>query len=670
MATSATASSSGLDVAGIVSQLMAIEQRPLTSLARKEASYQAKLSAYGSIQGALSSFQSAVSGLSNASKFQSLASSSSDSSVVTVSATSAAVVGTYSLDITKLAQSQKLVALGKTSDTAAIGTGASTTLTFDFGTISGTLLGTGKYDVGATFTSSGSGAKAVTIDSSNNSLQGIRDAINNAKIGITATIVNDGGASPFRLALSSDNIGKTNSIQISVAGDTALSDLLAHDPASTQNLAETATAQNAELKVNGIAVSKTSNTISDVIQGVTLNLQKATSTTPISVIVARDTASVSSAVTGFVKAYNDLSKALQGASAYDPATKRGAILQGDSTVRALQTKMRAVLNTPISNTGGSLTTLSQIGVSFQKDGTLALDSTKLSNAISNNFSDIASLFAMVGKASDSLVAYSSATTTTKPGSYAVDVSTLATQGKTSGNFNLNVGLNTIASGTTINTTLDGVNASVALTAGSYTATQLAMMVQSAINGTAAFSLVGLSVAAAIDGSGFMSLTSNRYGSASNASILSEAGSPVTDFMGSSTDTLGVDVAGTIDGASATGSGQFLTADAGNVAGLKIQIKGGITGARGTVNYSQGYAYLLDKLSTSLLATDGPLSGRTKGINSSIADIGKQRDAMNVRLSATQTRLTKLYSGLDKMLASMNATNNYLSQQLANLSYDY
>lgn len=670
MATSATSATTGtnIDVASIVSQLMTVEQRPLAALNNKEASYQAKLTAYGSIKGALAGFQTAVSGLSDISKFQSLKATSSDTTFVTASASSIAVAGTYSLDVTNLAQSQSLAALGQASSTAAIGSG---TLTFDFGTITGTPVN-GKY-TGATFTSSGSGTKTVTIDAANNSLQGIRDAINAAKIGVTATIVNDGGVSPYRLALSSDSLGKANSVKISVAGDAALSTLLAHDPANDagQNLTETVKAQNADFKVNGIAVSKTSNTITDVIQGVTLNLLKAPTTTPASVTIARDTAVINTSVANFVKAYNDLNKTLSDVSAYNAATKKGAILQGDSTVRTLQTQVRAVLNSPISNSGGSLTTLSQIGVSFQKDGTLALDSTKLSTAISNNFSDIASLFATVGKASDSLVAYSSATTGTKPGSYAVNVSTLATQGSSTGNFNLNAGLNTIASSTTINVTLDGTSASVALTAGTtYTAAQLATMVQSAINGTSTFSSAGSSVAVTIDGSGFMHVTSNRYGSASNVSMGNGAGTPVSNFMGTTTGVSGVDVAGTIDGVAATGSGQFLAAASGYATGLKIQISGGATGARGTINYSQGYAYTLNQLSTSLLASDGPLNSRTNGINNSITDIGKQRAALSVRLTQIEARYRKQFTALDAMLSSMNQTSTYLTQQLANLPKPY
>ena len=660
--------STNLDVSSIVAQLMAVEKRPLNALNIKEASYQAKLSAFGSLKGALSSFQSILSGLSNTTKFQALKATSSDSSIFTATASSIAVAGTYSLDaVTKLAQSQKLAASGQASSTAVIGNG---TLTFDFGTISGaTVDGAGKY-TGATFTSNGAGTKTVTIDASNNSLQGIRDAINVAKIGVTATIINDGGTSPYRLALTSDSIGKTNSIKISVveSGATGLDALLAHDPAglpAAQHLAETATAQNAEFKVDGIAVSKASNTVTDVIKGVTLNLQKIMAT-PVSLTIIRETATVKSSVDGFVKAYNDLNKTLKDVSAYNSATKQGAILQGDSTVRTLQSQIRAVLATPVSNTGGSLSTLSQIGVSFQKDGTLALDASKLDTAITNNFNDLASLFAAVGKASDSLVSYSSAATTTKPGSYAVNATTLATQGNTVGNFNLNPGLSIIAASTTINVTLDDVSASVALAAGNYTATQLSAMIQSAINGTSAFSSANSSVAATIDGSGFLTLNSNRYGSSSIISLSSGAGTPVSAFMGTATNITGLDVAGTIDGGAATGSGQFLTSSAGNSTGIKLQINGGLTGARGTLSYSQGYAYSLNDLSTSLLASSGSLDGRTTGINSSIKDIGKQRDVLNIRMAAIEKRYRTQFTALDSLLSSMNQTSTYLTQQLANL----
>lgn len=666
MATTSATTGSNIDVASIVSQLMTVEQRPLTVLAQKEASYQAKLSAYGTLQGALSNFQSAVSGLSDVTKFQSLTATPADSSLLTASADRTASAGTYAIDITSLAQPQKLVALGQASQTAGIGAGGATTLTFDFGTIAGGTLASGTY-TGSTFTSNGNGTKTVSIDATNNSLQGIRDAINSANIGVTAAIINDGSATPYRLSLAPSANGSSNSVKISVAGDAALSTLLAHDPGSNsgQNLTETAAAQNANFTINGVAVSKASNSVSDVIQGVTLNLQKITTSTT-NLNIANNTSSVNSAVASLVKAYNDLNTTVKNVSGYNAATKQGAILQGDSTVRSLQTQVHAVLNKSISG-GGALTTLGQIGVTFQKDGSLALDSTKLGTVISNNFSDIAALFATVGKASDSLIGYSSAATTVQPGSYAVNISQLATKGNIVGSAPAGTLIIAAGSNDALNVAVNGVSTAVTLAAGTYTAATLAAEVQAKINGSSPLSSVGSTVTVS-QSAGVFTFTSNSYGSTSTVAV---TGSGASNLLGGApTMNAGLDVAGTIDSLAATGAGQYLSAGGGNALGLKLQVNGGALGARGSVNYSHGYAYALANLADSLLGSNGLLTGKTTGINKSIADIGKQRDAVNVHLAAIQKRYTAQFSALDVMLSNMNQTSTYLTQQLANLPKPY
>jgi flagellar hook-associated protein 2 len=235
------------------------------------------------------------------------------------------------------------------------------------------------------------------------------------------------------------------------------------------------------------------------------------------------------------------------ATSYNATTKQAAIFQGDSTIRTLQSELRNMLGASVNGTSGALTTLTQLGIAFQKDGSLAVDSAKLSTAMTNFPNDIASLFASVGNGTDSLVSYKTATASTKPGNYAVNISQLATMGLTTGDLSVPASNNTIASGTAINVTLDGITASVALNAGTYTNTQLATMIQSAVNGTAAFSTAGSSAAASINGNGFLNISSNRYGSTSNVSMNSGTGTAVSAFMGTVTTGLsGVDVVGTID----------------------------------------------------------------------------------------------------------------------------
>ena len=383
---------SGIDVKGLISQLMAVEQRPLTLLAQKEASFQSQLTSLGTVQGSLSSLQSAAQALVSAGT-ASYSTSVSDSTILSAAVDSTAVGGSYSVGVTQLAQVQKLVAPvpGQASLSTAIGTGAATTVTVTLGTISGTPVN-GQY-ASAGFTPDPAKVPVtLTIDGSNNTLAGIRDAINAANAGITASIINDGSATPYRLALASNATGAVSSMQIAVSGDAAIGSLLGYDPtAPSQNLNETQTAQDAKLTVDGVSITSTTNSVAGAIQGVTLNLAKAPTASPVTVTVRRDTSNLSSALGALVSAYNGANKAIAS------ATAKGATLQGDWAVLGLERQVRSILGS-VQAAGGSYTTLSQLGVSFQKDGSLLLDSAKLGTALSTNVGDVSAFVAAMGSA--------------------------------------------------------------------------------------------------------------------------------------------------------------------------------------------------------------------------------------------------------------------------------
>jgi len=230
-------------------------------------------------------------------------------------------------------------------------------------------------------------------------MAGIRDAINkNKAMGVTATIVNDGSNSPNRLVLTSNLTGETSTMRISVSGDPALSNLLANDPGGTQNMKQTLEAKNAQLTVNGIAVTSTSNTVKEAVQGVTLTLAGTGAST---LSLQSNTASVQAAISNFVSSYNSfqtLSKQFTAFTA-DAASHAysQAPLAGDSTLRNIQMRIRDTMNTPQTalndGTGAPLTMLAQIGVSFQADGTLATDATKLTAALNTNLNGVQNLFA-------------------------------------------------------------------------------------------------------------------------------------------------------------------------------------------------------------------------------------------------------------------------------------
>jgi len=382
---------SNIDIAGIVSKLMAIERIPLNRLDEKKTSFDARISALGSIKGKLSTLQSSLSGLKNGTSLLAAKAQSSDTAIVKATGTSGAIAGNYSIEVSQLAQSQKLVATGQADATAAIGVG---TLSIDIGTISGGTFDavTGKY-TGAGYTANAGGPYNITIDSTNNTLEGIRDAINTANIGVTATIVNDGNATtPYRLVLSSTDSGANQSIRVAVAGDASLSTLLSHDPAGTQNLSQTVTAQDATFKVDGISITKSSNTVTDVIQGVTLELTGKTTGTPATISVSQDTDAAKVAIEAFVKAYNDLYSEIKTQTDSGYSSGEVGALASDSATRQIHSSIRDELNKTPTGITGSYDTLSSIGVSFQTDGTLALDAATLETALTTDNNNVAELF--------------------------------------------------------------------------------------------------------------------------------------------------------------------------------------------------------------------------------------------------------------------------------------
>jgi flagellar hook-associated protein 2 len=383
-------SASSIDVQSIVSQLMQVERRPVNQLSRKSSAYETQLSVIGTLKNTIADFQTAVRGLKDTGSFQSFNTTSSDTSTFTATAGANATTGSYALTISSLAQAQQLVAGGQVSSSATIGSGAATTLSFDFGRITGGTLdiASGAYS-GASFTPNGSGIQTVTIDASNNTLEGIRDAVNSARIGVTASIINDGGATPYRLAFSASASGVENSMRIAVDGDAALSSLLSHDPTGTQHLAETLTAQNANFTLNGVAITKASNTVTDVVEGVTFNLTRVT-TAPVNLTVTKDTAAINEAANTFITKYNTLMNDLKSLSAFARSGVAAGGLAGDPAVRQMINELTTIISGTVS--GGAFATLTSVGISTRPGVGLTLDTTLFNSAIDNNLTDLSNLF--------------------------------------------------------------------------------------------------------------------------------------------------------------------------------------------------------------------------------------------------------------------------------------
>lgn len=673
---------SGLDINGLVSKLMDVERQPLNALDTKEIKQQAKLTAFGTIKSSLTSLQSSVSSLSNAYQFLNTSASVSDSDAVSVSSFSTAQLGTHTVKVNQLAQAQRIASGTFVSTDAVVGTG---TLTVEFGTIDGDEADEDGYYSGNDFIPNGAqSAVTITIGATNNSLSGVRDAINAANGGITASILNDGTG--YRLVIASNNSGAENAMKITVSGDSDGDDVdtaglsqLSYDPTADaedgQNLYQVAAAQSALVMLDGLLITSKSNTLGDAIAGVSLTVKKVT-TADSTFTISRNVEGASKSIESFVKAYNDANKAMADLTAYDPVNKTAATLQGESTIRTIQNSLRSTLGGVLP--GGTFTRLSEVGISFGRDGTLSYNSAKFNSAVTKDASAVAGLFGEYGATTDGQVRYISASTATKVGSYGVSVNQVATQSILEATNASVLGTLAVPPGQTdsLFLTVDGISTgAIGFTETDYEQdeTGLAALMQSRINGDASLKAAGASVSVAFDSdTGKFSITSNRYGSKSSVNI-----STITTFLSDNTGltvqngSTGLDVSGSIGSLGATGSGRFLTGQ-GEAQDLQLEILGGlfdndIGAARGTVSYNRGFAYQMNVLLEKMISTNGILSARTEGINSQIGDIGKQREVLTRRFDDTELRYRKQFSALDTLVSQLQTTSSYLTQQLSSLS---
>ena len=388
MAITVSGISSGIDVDSLVTQLMEVEQAPLTKLTTKQSKAQTKISALGSLKSVLASLQTAAKALVPATgktatdKFSAYSASIADTSIASITANSSAVAGTYSLEVTQLAQAHQI------ASSASAFTTVGTTTTLPTGGTLTISLGTAA-DADATKTTSIAIADGATPEQ-------IRDAINKASAGVSATVIN--GSDGKQLVLTGNTSGDDQVITLS--GIDGLSYDGSGSGSDVDEFSQMQAAQGSAFKLNGIAVTASTNTVSTAIDGLTLSLAKQSATgVATSITVTRSTSSLTTAVNAFVTAFNGFSTTASSLGSYNATTETAGTLNGDSTLRSAQNKMRSLLsNIPSEASGSTYKLLSNIGVSMQKDGTLAVDATKLSKAISDDFAGVANLVSAVGSA--------------------------------------------------------------------------------------------------------------------------------------------------------------------------------------------------------------------------------------------------------------------------------
>ena len=372
---------SGLDLSAIVAGLVEAERAPSENrLDAKQESVTTKLSAFGALKSSLSLFQGSLSSLQSSSTFNGKTATTSDESVLSTFASSIADSGSYEVEVSKLAKAHSLATSALTAFDSVDDTVGSGTLTIQFGTTT-----TGPYSFSA---DTSKAAQAITVSEANNNttLSGLRDYINENDFGLSASIVNDG--SGYRLTLTSDESGAKNSMEITVTDDgdgmnedNAGLSQLAFNAAAQVSMGQTVTAQDAELTVNGLAITRESNSVTGAIDGVTLNLLKADIGNVVNVEVSVNTEGVKAAIEGFVEGYNGLASTIDTLSSYDTEDNSVGILIGDFTVRSITSQLRSVLSTSVSQLSSSYQSLSAIGIKTTDKGALQLDSATLDEAL-------------------------------------------------------------------------------------------------------------------------------------------------------------------------------------------------------------------------------------------------------------------------------------------------
>ena len=387
---------SNLDTGGIIDNLITLQRQPITIVEAKRALEEAKLLSFQDLKNRLQNFKSVVNTLNTESRFLSTIGTFSNNNstdtnkVATLATTSSATSGTFSLVVNNLARETKLVSSGFESTSSTV--------------VKGIL----KLTVGGSTTK-------ITIDESNNTLEGLRLAINNSGTNIQATFLNDGSATnPVKLVVSATKTGVENAASASLTHS-----LFGAGTIHPITFTEAQTAQDASFILDGVAVTKANNTVSDVISGTTLQLESAGSGI---ITLSPDEDAIKEKIQNYVDGFNEIMQHLSKELALTESTGETGVLFANFTVQNLQQTLREIITDKVIGVSGDFEYLSQIGIRTQSDGTLTINDGDLSTAIASSIENVTQLFSSAGTATNQAVTFVGFTSKTEPGTYNVRVS--------------------------------------------------------------------------------------------------------------------------------------------------------------------------------------------------------------------------------------------------------
>ncbi|MBU6953017.1 flagellar filament capping protein FliD [Hahella sp. HN01] len=634
---------SGVLTSDLIEKLASAEREPTEKrLNLKEDEVTAKLSDLSRLKSAITDLRLSARTLSTPEAMSSNTATSSGSAVG-VTANTSAKTGSYALTVSNLAVAQSLSSgTFVDKDTTTVGTG---TLSFTVGGVT----------------------KNLTVDSSNNTLQGLSDAINDMGLDVNSSVIYNG--SSYQLVLSASKTGVANAISIAATDNdgnstdgSGISQFIYN--ATNQNLTQDVAAEDAAFTLNGVSITRSLNTVDDVVDGLTLTLNAETASA-VNVTVSKDLNAVTERVQDLVDKYNALQEIISEVTAFDSDTGEKGTLLGSSTVRTISTQLRSTLSSIVPGLeSANVRSLSELGITTNSEsGQLEFNSLTFQNKLQSYPNDVAALFADQGRTTDAQVKYVSAGINTKIGSYAVDITQVATQGAFTGNVALGGSTVIDADNDTFKIKVNGVESNtITLTAGTYTDSELLAEIQTQLD--ADTNIAGSGVTVSLDGSNQLVFTSGEYGSTSKVEITAiDTNTAAQLGLTVATGVDGLDVAGTINGKAATGKGQYLTSADGDSKGLKLQITGGATGARGTATYIEGVGDQMVDLVNNYLSADGLITVAINGFNSQLEKISEDRTELNDRITALTDRLARQFTAADLIISQLKNTENFLSTQL-------
>jgi len=747
---------SGLDTTEIIDSIMAVERRPITILEAQRERYNNQLLSYQSVTAKLLGVQSSAEGLANSSTFDARVTTSSDTDILTASAAAAASVGTYDLTLDAIARSHQVASQGfADSDETTLGTG----------TIELTVNGD---------------TTTVTVDESNNTLEGVRDAINLAGSDVSATIINDGGDTySYRLLLTSAETGAENSIAItnnlsggatpvftsnsltdpsadsgntysgtaSAAGSytgasgitytveivdagelgvatyrvsedggttwggthTLAATIDVYDDLNGTNLgadmtfeagsfgagdtftmrAFVPTVQEAQDAVvymgsgdGSIRITSASNRLTDALPGVTLDLKSADAATTVTVEVQEDKTSVKNRITNLLTNFNTAVDYITSNSNYDEDNQIAGLFLGDTTMMSLQSDLRSALFSTVSGTE-TYNSLFSLGLSVSDVASLSINSSTLEEALDDNFEDVAKIFRTTGTSTNSKIGFlvAGANTVETTTGYDIDITQAATRGALTGTSIDDPAVTPMVIDGTNNQLIvkvDGTTSQILqLTEATYTSgAALAQEIQSTINADDYLADKEVSVSFVDEGAtGYLVIRSELYGADSSIEIQEPANSAAGVLgLSGATATAGTHVAGTINGESATGSGQVLTADSGNSTTDGISLLVTLDpddlgeGAEASLTIVKGIGTkLAERLELWTDSIDGALTMKGDAAEDQIDSINDHIERLEEILATKRQRLVEKFTAMEQALSIMQQQSSFIGIQLAALT---